>query len=251
MNRPVAPGPSWAAKPQLARLGDLHRRGSDARPSAWELACHALPITAFAAQSLFALFVSARYRPPQTVPSGTQRARPGISGWICRPSELSARCRGALDSIRAHGSGGCWPECVPANPGYLFFFVTTTIPIPAARTAGCASSCGCQSSSQLSGSHCHRPERGSSLSGPVNTTFGRLRITYLKRVTASSGVIGSRADKSRSVMTFQCGARPADRVICGSAPAVTSIFRQTSAAMATASSALSASMARRSFTFQP
>jgi hypothetical protein len=29
------------------------------------------------------------------------------------------------------------------------------------------------------------------------------------------------------VMIFQCGVRPADRVICGSAPAVTSIFRQT------------------------
>src|SRR6185437_7527863 len=42
--------------------------------SAWELACHALPTTVFAAQSLCALPVSARYRPPQTVASGTQRA---------------------------------------------------------------------------------------------------------------------------------------------------------------------------------
>jgi hypothetical protein len=90
--------------------------------------------------------------------------------------------------------------------------------MPAARTAGCASSCCCQASSQLSGSHCHRPKRGLSVVGPSNTTFGRLRVTYLKRVTASSGVIGSRADKSRSVMIFQCGVCPADRVICGSAP---------------------------------
>jgi hypothetical protein len=90
--------------------------------------------------------------------------------------------------------------------------------MPAARTAGCASCWSCQSSSQLSGSHCHRPERRSLVSPPVNSTFGRLRITYLKRVTASSGVIDSRADKSRSVMTFQCGTRPADRVICVSAP---------------------------------
>ena len=43
--------------------------------SAWELACHALPTTVFAAQSKFALSVSARYRPPQTMASGTQRAR--------------------------------------------------------------------------------------------------------------------------------------------------------------------------------
>jgi hypothetical protein len=42
--------------------------------SAWELACHTLPTIVFAAQSLFALSVSARYRPPQTVASGTQRA---------------------------------------------------------------------------------------------------------------------------------------------------------------------------------
>lgn len=39
------------------------------------LACHAVLTTAFAAQRLFALSVSARYRPSQTVPSGTHRAR--------------------------------------------------------------------------------------------------------------------------------------------------------------------------------
>jgi hypothetical protein len=43
--------------------------------SAWELACHALPTTVFAVQRLFALSVSARYKPYQTVPSGMQRAR--------------------------------------------------------------------------------------------------------------------------------------------------------------------------------
>jgi hypothetical protein len=44
--------------------------------SAWELACYASLITVFAAQRLFALSVSARYRPSQTLPSGTQGARP-------------------------------------------------------------------------------------------------------------------------------------------------------------------------------
>jgi hypothetical protein len=44
--------------------------------SAWELACHALPTTVFAVQRLFALSVSVRYRPSQTVLPGTQRARP-------------------------------------------------------------------------------------------------------------------------------------------------------------------------------
>jgi hypothetical protein len=48
--------------------------------SAWELACHALPTTVFAAQRIFALPVSARYRPSPTVPSGTQRARRRIGG---------------------------------------------------------------------------------------------------------------------------------------------------------------------------
>ena len=46
------------------------------RLSAWELVCHALPTTVFAAQRLLALSVSTRYRPSQTVLSGTQRARP-------------------------------------------------------------------------------------------------------------------------------------------------------------------------------
>lgn len=43
--------------------------------SAWELACHAMPTTVFAAQRPFTSSVSARLRPPQTMPSGTQRAR--------------------------------------------------------------------------------------------------------------------------------------------------------------------------------
>lgn len=43
--------------------------------SAWELAYHVLPTTVFAAQSLYALSLSARYRPSQTVRSGMQRAR--------------------------------------------------------------------------------------------------------------------------------------------------------------------------------
>jgi hypothetical protein len=45
--------------------------------SAWELACHTLPTMIFAAKRPFALSMSARYRPSQTVPSGTQRARRG------------------------------------------------------------------------------------------------------------------------------------------------------------------------------
>ena len=48
---------------------------ADVALSAWELACHVLSTTVFAAQSLFVLSVSARYRPLQTVASGTQRAR--------------------------------------------------------------------------------------------------------------------------------------------------------------------------------
>jgi hypothetical protein len=44
-------------------------------PSAWELACHALPTRVFAAHRLFTLSVSTRYRPSQTAPSGTQGAR--------------------------------------------------------------------------------------------------------------------------------------------------------------------------------
>ena len=40
--------------------------------SAWELACHALLTTVFAAQMLFALSMTARCVPSQTVPSGTQ-----------------------------------------------------------------------------------------------------------------------------------------------------------------------------------
>lgn len=55
--------------------------------SAWELARHAVPTTAFAAQRLFALSVSARYRPSQTMPSGTQRARPSIAGRAALPSQ--------------------------------------------------------------------------------------------------------------------------------------------------------------------
>jgi hypothetical protein len=62
----VVPMGCWSTSgPQIAYLG----------LSAWELACHALPTTVFAAQGLFALSVSARYRPPRTVASGTQRAR--------------------------------------------------------------------------------------------------------------------------------------------------------------------------------
>jgi len=43
--------------------------------SAWELVCHALPTTVFAAQGLSALSVIVRYAPSETVLSGTQRAR--------------------------------------------------------------------------------------------------------------------------------------------------------------------------------
>ena len=43
--------------------------------SAWQLVCHAFLTAVYAARRLFALSASARYRPPQTVPSDTQRAR--------------------------------------------------------------------------------------------------------------------------------------------------------------------------------
>ena len=75
-------GGSWPTASLPARIvvrmvvgPRLVRRFASVGLSAWELACHALPITVFAAQSLFALSVSARYKPPQTVVSGTQRAR--------------------------------------------------------------------------------------------------------------------------------------------------------------------------------
>lgn len=53
----------------------VHKLTSALGLSAWELACHVSLTIVFAAQRLFALSVSARYRPSQTVPSGTQRAR--------------------------------------------------------------------------------------------------------------------------------------------------------------------------------
>jgi hypothetical protein len=52
---------------------------TDVALSAWELACHALPTTVFAAQRLFTLPVSARHRPTQTMLSGTQRS-PQVRG---------------------------------------------------------------------------------------------------------------------------------------------------------------------------
>jgi len=57
-------------------IGRYAGRVTRRRPSAWELACHVLPTTVFAAQMLFALSVSTRYRLSHTVPSGTQGARP-------------------------------------------------------------------------------------------------------------------------------------------------------------------------------
>jgi hypothetical protein len=61
---------------RIEYLRGLVVRSADLGLSAWELACHALPIIVFAAKRLFALSVSARYGPSQTVPSGTQGARP-------------------------------------------------------------------------------------------------------------------------------------------------------------------------------
>ena len=108
---------------------------ADVALSAWELACHASPTTVFAAQRLFALSVSARYRPSQTVPSGTQRARwpwplrpeakyrrglpapqhawpgtdrpwmsAGVHRWPWRLSLTSSLSRRAC-------ADGCWPGC--------------------------------------------------------------------------------------------------------------------------------------------
>ena len=54
-----------AIKPE----GSAEALARDAELLAWELACHASQTTVFAAQRLFALSVSARYRPSQTVPS--------------------------------------------------------------------------------------------------------------------------------------------------------------------------------------
>jgi hypothetical protein len=78
--------------------------------SAWELACHALPNTVFAAESLFALSVSARYRPSQTVPSGTRRARLWLPNepsdyWIVTPTYVPMQNLGGLG------------ECCPSYAG--------------------------------------------------------------------------------------------------------------------------------------
>jgi hypothetical protein len=69
---------AWLPARTVVRVGHWSTSGPqipNVGLSAWELDCHAFPTTAFAAQRLFALSVSARYRPSQTVPSGTQRAR--------------------------------------------------------------------------------------------------------------------------------------------------------------------------------
>jgi hypothetical protein len=68
--------PGFADSPLTCAFRLERVTGIEPALSAWELACHALPTTVFAAHRLFALSVSARYRPSQTVPSGTQRARP-------------------------------------------------------------------------------------------------------------------------------------------------------------------------------
>lgn len=73
------------------------------------LACHAALTTTFAAQRLFALSVSARYRPSQTVPSSTQRARSSVVGRTALPSQNQGRSeRQGADSNgerRSRGAG--------------------------------------------------------------------------------------------------------------------------------------------------
>jgi hypothetical protein len=68
----------------------------DVALSAWELACHALPTTVFAAHSRFALSVSARYRLPQTVASGTQRAR-----WRHSATSTPRPCLPVVDELHS------------------------------------------------------------------------------------------------------------------------------------------------------
>ena len=67
----VCPGSqsAWRAGPRLVR------RFADVGLSAWELACHACLSTVYAGQEPYALSVDDRYRPSQTLVSGTQRAR--------------------------------------------------------------------------------------------------------------------------------------------------------------------------------
>jgi hypothetical protein len=77
----------WSADPQPLGL------------SAWELACYAPSTTAFATQSLFALSVSARERPSQTVPS----ARNGHAGrglFIPKPGCVVGCQRRSARSLR-------------------------------------------------------------------------------------------------------------------------------------------------------
>jgi hypothetical protein len=64
---------SRAMTPARSPFDRQHRL--DVGLPAWELACHAMPTTVFAAQRPFTLSVSARLGPPQTMSSGTQRAR--------------------------------------------------------------------------------------------------------------------------------------------------------------------------------
>ena len=80
---PIGPGLRLGPRRQARWVGGDSGLARLLALSAWELACHALPTIVFAVQRLFALSVSARHRPSQTVASGTQRVRqhsPQVSG---------------------------------------------------------------------------------------------------------------------------------------------------------------------------
>jgi hypothetical protein len=136
----------WStSSPQIPNLG----------LSAWELACHALLTTVFAVQKLFALSVSVRYRPSQTVLPGTQRARPVWStatlllglGQYCVDAglifcqadtlgrfglRLAPGLRLALGvfAVAGHGSlvlGVGVPRCLPDSPDEVLKFASRDV----------------------------------------------------------------------------------------------------------------------------
>jgi hypothetical protein len=75
--------------------------------SAWELACHILPTIIFAAQKLFSLSVSVRYRPLQTTLSGTRGARL----LTLPPTDGNA----GIVVYRRRGMSCCWTICLASG----------------------------------------------------------------------------------------------------------------------------------------
>ena len=98
--RPKCGHGSWATTPARSPLDRQVRL--DVGLSAWELACHTLPTTVFAAQRLFALPVSARQVPVFTPRSGTQLAR-------CFSSSYSSSSPAPVVSIPGSRLRRQWP----------------------------------------------------------------------------------------------------------------------------------------------